>query len=190
MNPELAMKFIVLSLVLIFLIARSRFTSHYEFTPRLMAKNIVLLILFILYFSNYLDFANFSLNYYLRIFIGLSLIFIGSFLIFWAHINLGENWSPVIEKKFYKSKKLIRTGPYKYIRHPIYSASFVMLIGFVFLTANWFFTGIPLLILIAFYIYKIPKEEKSLVNNFGRKYKDYIKITGGIFPKLMKERKK
>jgi protein-S-isoprenylcysteine O-methyltransferase Ste14 len=44
--------------------------------------------------------------------------------------------------------------------------------------------GIPLLILITFYSIKIPKEERELKNNFGKKYLEYMKTTGGLIPKI------
>lgn len=186
MDFEITIKIITCVLVFIFLLIRERFTSHYKITPRLMIKNVIIIILFVLYFLKIFDFAKINLNPYLRIFLGFPVIFLGIFLFFWSHMHLRENWSPVIEKKFTKSKKLVNTGPYKYLRHPIYSASLITLLGFAILTANWLFTGIPLLILIIFFTYKIPKEEKSLISNFGQNYRKYMKQTGGLFPKLIK----
>jgi len=180
---ELLIKIIVIALVILFIAIRLRFTSHYKFTPRLLVKNVIIIILFVLYIGNVFDFASIGFSSYLRVFLGFPVLFLGIYLFFWSHSELGENWSPVIEKRFAKSKKLIKTGPYKYIRHPIYTASFIVLFGFFILTANWILIGIPLLILIAFYIYKIPREENSLIDNFGQNYKDYMKKTGGLLPK-------
>lgn len=184
MEFEFLIKMIVVVLVVLFLFVRSRFTTHYKFTPRLMIKNVIVLILFVLYLGNLFDFAKLNINLYVRIFLGFFIISLGMALFFWAHTELGKNWSPIIEKKFPKSKKLVKTGPYRYVRHPIYTASFVTILGFLILSANWLLIGIPLLILIAFYIYKIPKEEKSLIDNFGQGYKDYMKKTGRLLPKL------
>lgn len=187
MKIEFVIKVIVLILVLMFLFIRSKLTVSHKFTPRFMIKYVIIAILFIFYFGSFFDFAQLNSNPYLRILFGFPIVFFGAFLFFWAHIKLGKNWSPVIEKKFPKSKKLVKIGPYKYVRHPIYSASFIIIIGFGFLTANWFFMGVPLLILFCFYAYKIPKEEKSLIDNFGKKYLDYMKTTGGVVPKLIKK---
>jgi protein-S-isoprenylcysteine O-methyltransferase Ste14 len=131
-----------------------------------------------------MDFARVNMNIYLRLIGGTFILFLGFLLFFSAHKHLKNNWSPIIEKKFSKSRSLIQSGPYKYIRHPIYTASIISLIGFLVFTANWLFVGIPFLILILFYCYKIPKEEEELLRNFGKKYKDYMKSTGGLIPKL------
>jgi protein-S-isoprenylcysteine O-methyltransferase Ste14 len=162
----------------------SRFVKHYKkFTPKTFIKYIIILILFFPYINGYFDFAQLNFNIYLRLVFGILIISSGISLFFWAHVHLGKNWSPIIEKKFAKSKEFVKSGPYKYVRHPIYTASFIILFGFFMLTANWILTGIPLVILILFYLSKIPREEKELINNFGREYKEYMKRTGGLFPK-------
>jgi protein-S-isoprenylcysteine O-methyltransferase Ste14 len=185
MNLELSIKILALCLVLLFFLIRSRFVSHYKkFTPRTLVKYVLVLFLFYFYIAGYFDFAQLDFGIYFRLVWGLAIIFLGMWLLFWAHIHLGKNWSPVIEKKFSKVRKLIMSGPYKYIRHPIYSASFIILIGFFVLTANWALTGVPFIILILFYMSKIPREEKELINNFGKNYFNYKKKIGGLFPKL------
>jgi len=185
MITEISIKILALALVLIFFLIRSRFVSHYKkFTPRTLIKYIIVLFLFYFYIAGYFDFAQLNFGVYFRLIAGIIIIFLGMWLLFWAHIHLGKNWSPIIEKKFSRSRKLIKSGPYKYLRHPIYSASFITLIGFFILTSNWILVGIPLVILILFYINKIPREEKELRDNFGKNYLNYEKITGGLFPKL------
>jgi len=57
----------------------------------------------------------------------------------------------------------------------------ILLLGFFLLSANWLFATIPLIILIIFYSIKIPLEEKELERNFGKKYIEYKKRTGGFF---------
>jgi protein-S-isoprenylcysteine O-methyltransferase Ste14 len=185
MNLEILIKIIVLLLVIFFFIFRSRFLRHYKkFTPRTLIKYFIILFLFYFYIFGYLDFAQINFNIYFRLIVGVIIIILGMSLLFWAHSHLKINWSPIIEKKFSKSRSLVKSGPYKYIRHPIYTASFISLFGFFILTSNWLLTGIPLLIFISFYIHKIPMEEKELNNNFGKKYKEYTKTTGGLIPKL------
>ena len=183
MEFELIVKVIVLVLLIVFFILRSSFIKHYKtFTFRLSIKYIVTIILLILYFGGYFDFAMLGINSYVRMILGLLIIFIGMVLFFWTHAHLGKNWSPVIEKKFTKSRKLIKTGPYRHMRHPIYSASFVTLIGFGIFTANWLIFVVPLVILVVFYAIKIPKEEKELTRNFGKEYEKYMKDTPRFIP--------
>lgn len=184
MDIEISIKIVTVVLVALFFLIRSRFVKHYKkFTPRTLVKYLIAVVLFLAYFLGYFDFALLNFSLYLRL-AGLLIIILGISLLFWAHGHLMENWSPIIEKKFTKSRKLIVSGPYRYIRHPIYTASFITIIGFFIFTANWILTGIPLIILVLFYSSKIPREEKELMNNFGKKYKDYMKSTGGLIPKI------
>jgi len=185
MNTELLIKITTIILVLLFFITRSFFVKHYKkFTPRTLIKYIILIFLFGFYITGYFDFAQLNFNIYWRFMAGLLIVFLGISLLFWAHFHLGKNWSPIIEKKFSKSRKLIISGPYKYIRHPIYTASFITLLGLFILSSNWILAGIPLIILILFYMSKIPREEKELIRNFGKKYINYKKKVGGLIPKL------
>ncbi|MFA5173671.1 MAG: isoprenylcysteine carboxylmethyltransferase family protein [Candidatus Pacearchaeota archaeon] len=183
-NIEIYLKILVLVLVILFFVFRSRFLKHYKkFSSRTLVKYFIMLFLFYFYIFGYFDFAQLNLNIYFRLIAGIIIIFLGVSLLFWAHSHLNINWSPIIEKKFSKSRSLVKSGPYKYIRHPIYTASFIAVIGFFILSANWLLAGIPLVILILFYISKIPREENELIRNFGKKYKDYMKTTGGLLPK-------
>ena len=184
MKLELLIKIVTLMLVITFFLIRSTFIKHYKkFTSRTLIKYVIFLVLFSFYFLGYFDFAKLNFNFYIQI-IGVIIILAGFSLLFWAHKHLGINWSPIIEKRFSKSRGLVKLGPYKFIRHPIYSASFIALVGFFFLSANWILVGIPLLILLAFYSIKIPKEERELTENFGKKYIQYMKSTGGLLPKI------
>lgn len=185
MNFELWIKIGVLILLVLFFIFRSRFTSHYKkFTYRTWIKYPIIGGVLVLYLFDFLKFGNFYLNHFVRLFVGFPLLLGGMILFFWAHYHLGNNWSPIIEKKFTKSRALIKTGPYRFIRHPIYSASFIVLLGLGIITSNWLFAGAFFVILFLFYLYKISKEEDELIRNFGEDYKQYMIETWRLFPRL------
>ena len=174
MDNVFYIKISVLILLVIFFIIRKSFTLHYKtFTFRLSIKYIVTSILMILYFFGIFDLAIIDFAPSVQL-LGVVLIFVGYCLFYFAHKNLSINWSPVIEKKFTKSRYLVKTGPYKYLIHPIYSASIITLFGFLLFTKNWLLIGIPLVILVLFYCYKIPKEEKELRRNFGKSFDVYF----------------
>jgi protein-S-isoprenylcysteine O-methyltransferase Ste14 len=112
-------------------------------------------------------------------------------LFIFVHIHLGKNFSSKLA--IYEDHKLIKTGPYKFVRHPMYTA-FIMLHNAIFLiTANWFFGiiwigGITILILL-----RVRREEKMLISVFGEEYESYIDNTGSLLPnliKIMKRRKR
>lgn len=174
MESVLITKFAVLFLLIVFFIIRKSFTLHYKtFTLRLSIKYLVTCLLMFFYFLGVFDWAVFSFGFLIR-FMGICLIFSGFSLFYFSHKHLANNWSPVIEKKFTKSRYLVKTGPYSYLVHPIYSASIITLLGFLLFTQNWLLVGIPLFLLILFYCYKIPKEERELRINFGKSFDVYL----------------
>jgi len=63
--------------------------------------------------------------------LGAGIVFAGDFLFIWSHRALGSNWSPILEIR--KEHTLVTNGPYKFIRHPMYAAIFIVGIGHFFL---------------------------------------------------------
>jgi len=182
---EFLIKILVVILLALFFVFRNKFTGYYKKSSfRFLIKYFIITIVLLFYFSGIMDFASISFNIYLRLLLGLLLIFGGYSLFFVAHKHLGQNWSTLLDKKISKKDRLIKTGPYKYVRHPSYSASILALIGFGILTANWIIFSICFLVLLIFYIYKVPREEKFLTEKFGKEYIDYRKKTPGFFPRL------
>lgn len=178
MDFELWVKITVLVVLIGFFVARGQFTRHYtKRTPRTLIKYVIFIALMGFYFAGSFDFALLSFTKSVRIGLGLPLTALGLILFFWAHVHLGTNWSPVIEKKFAPTRKLVTTGPYQYVRHPTYLASFIVLAGLFMFSANWLLAGIPFVLLIVFYSIKIPREERELLRNFGTRYKNYRKRT-------------
>jgi protein-S-isoprenylcysteine O-methyltransferase Ste14 len=77
----------------------------------------------------------------------------------WAQVTLGRQWSAQLQLT--ERHQLVTTGPYAYIRHPIYAALIAVSIGFALVTANWLFISFGVLS-IAMSIGRIPREEKML----------------------------
>ena len=98
----------------------------------------------------------------------------------WARVYLGRNWSsaPVIKEQH----RLIRSGPYRLVRHPIYSGILLALAG-TFL-ANGKVRGVVavLLVWIAWKI-KSRMEEEFMVRTFGVDYEEYRRTTGALLPR-------
>jgi protein-S-isoprenylcysteine O-methyltransferase Ste14 len=185
MISEFLIKILVIILLILFFVLRGVFIKYYKkFSFKFLIKYLVVICIMLVYFAKWIDFAIINFNIYFRLIVGLLLIGIGYILFFLSHKYLGRNWSSLIDKKVSENKKLIKTGVYKYVRHPMYSSSLITLFGFGILSANWLIFSISFLILIFFYVYKVPREEKFLINNFGREYLNYKKETGGFFPKL------
>ena len=104
-----------------------------------------------------------------------------SFVLYgWSQATLGKAWSPHLQMR--QEHRLVTTGPYARIRHPIYLALIGFLSGIALVTANWFFIAL-LVVSIVVLALRIPKEEQMMSEDFGEEYKAYMQRTGRLFPK-------
>jgi len=101
--------------------------------------------------------------------------------IYWLFSNIGTGITPTSATR--REHKLSTKGPYKWIRHPLYTFGASFFIAFGLMSDNWF---IILLGLISFILMAIrtPKEEANLIEKFGDEYREYMKHTGRFFPKV------
>ncbi len=95
--------------------------------------------------------------------------------------DLGKWWVPGQELK--EDLELVKTGPYFYVRHPMYSALLGIAVCQVFMLQNWIAGPISVVLVTPFCIYQIKREEYLLVKFFGDDYRDYIRNTGMLWPK-------
>lgn len=140
----------------------------------------MMLVPLIYVFTGWLDFFKMNLPDWIRI-IGIVIIFSGLIFFWWIHKTLGENWSPVLEIR--KGHKLITKGPYKYVRHPMYTLFYVFAIGLLLLVSNWFVGLFALLSWHLLYVIRISSEEKMMLEQFGIEWENYCKrATKKIIP--------
>jgi protein-S-isoprenylcysteine O-methyltransferase Ste14 len=99
----------------------------------------------------------------------------------WTQIHLDTQWSAQLQLT--ENHHLVTTGPYAYIRHPLYVAMFGWCISLPLLTANWIFLVICVLAIVAI-MWRVPKEEQMMVEAFGDEYTVYMEHTGRFYPKL------
>jgi len=100
----------------------------------------------------------------------------------WIHRYLGNSLSVRLQIK--DPQKLITDGPYRWIRHPMYTAFYLLHLATFLLTANWFIgvswtIGLTLIIAL-----RIRREEAMMINHFGEKYRLYMQQTGRFFPAI------
>lgn len=134
----------------------------------------MMLVPLIYVFTSWLDFFKMNLPDWIRI-IGIVIIFLGLIFFWWIHKTLGENWSPVLE--ILKGHKLITKGPYKYVRHPMYTLFYILAIGLLLLVSNWFVGLFAFLSWHLLYVIRISSEEKMMLEQFGIKWENYCKRT-------------
>lgn len=135
---------------------------------------------FIYLFSDWLDWANYPLPAYLG-WLGTALYLFGAWMLWQTHRALGANWSDSLETQ--EGQTLVTSGIYARLRHPMYSAHLVVSLGQCLLLENWI-AGPSLLVLQwPFYLWRIPAEEKRLLQYFGEDYRRYMQRTGRLLPK-------
>lgn len=112
-------------------------------------------------------------------YLGIALTAAGHAYSVWARLHLGKYWSGTVALK--ESHRLITTGPYAYVRHPIYTGLFLAVIGTVLAAATWAAATGFIVMLAAHYI-KWKREEKLMIQEFGQEYRDYMNKTKAIVP--------
>jgi len=113
--------------------------------------------------------------------LGVAVMAVSLPLFYWIFRSLGVNVTKTVVTR--QEHTLVVHGPYRWVRHPLYTTGFLSYIGLSLLSANWF---ILLLILITFAILVIrtPIEEAKLIERFGDEYRQYMQKTGRYFPKI------
>ena len=110
---------------------------------------------------------------------GVAIELMGLCLAIWARRALGRNWSGEISIKV--EHQLIRSGPYRLLRHPIYTGLLAMYVGAALVTGTWL--ALVGLAMAAFaYWRKIRLEEKNLDVAFGADYEAYRRATWALVP--------
>ena len=113
--------------------------------------------------------------------IGLLLTLGGLIFAVWARIALGANWSGTVTIK--SGHNLIRRGPYRWIRHPIYTGILLSFLGTILLQGEVrAFLGF-VFVLLALYR-KAKREERFLSEEFGEGFAEHAKHTGMFLPRL------
>ena len=103
-------------------------------------------------------------------------------LLWWVMVSIGKNISETFLTK--QNHQLVTHGPYRWVRHPLYSVATVLFLSLGIAAANWFIITMALIAFIGIAVYVVPKEEVELVRKFGRVYEDYQSRTGRFAPRL------
>jgi len=100
----------------------------------------------------------------------------------WSFRSLGNNYRGGVG--LYDAHELVTTGPYRWIRHPVY-ASFIAIMLLVFLlSANWLLGLSGLILVSAVAATRIPIEDHQLQERFGPAWDSYRDRTGRLIPRM------
>ncbi|MFW9936103.1 MAG: methyltransferase family protein [Candidatus Thorarchaeota archaeon] len=114
--------------------------------------------------------------------VGFTLVIGGNITLYLAYHELGIYWAYPIDG-ISKRRKLVKSGIYSYIRHPIYLSFNLFCIGFNMILLDWLLLILYIIGGIGLYFQAID-EENILLEYFGDEYRDYMKNTGRFFVKF------
>jgi protein-S-isoprenylcysteine O-methyltransferase Ste14 len=113
---------------------------------------------------------------------GLAIAASGVFFACWSRSVLGRNWSSVVQLK--QEHELVSRGPYRYVRHPIYSGLLLAFAGTAIKVGDW--RGmLAVAIVLASFWRKLRMEERWLAEQFGPAYSDYVARTKALVPGII-----
>ena len=101
--------------------------------------------------------------------------------IYWLFSSIGSGITPTSATR--TEHKLITSGPYRWVRHPLYTVGSSMFVAFGLMADNWFIALLGVLAFIGMAI-RTPREEANLIEKFGDEYREYMKRTGRFLPRL------
>ncbi len=133
-------------------------------------------------FTALFSFADYDLPLYLHI-SGLLLIVPMLWLFYRSHKNLGQNWSATLEIR--EGHKVVDSGVYRYVRHPMYSAILLLVIIQALLLNNYIAGLSGVISFGLLYILRVKNEERMMIKEFGDEYKQYMKRTKRIIPFIL-----
>jgi protein-S-isoprenylcysteine O-methyltransferase Ste14 len=102
-------------------------------------------------------------------------------LAFWVFRALGTNITDTVVVR--ERHNLVQTGPYRWVRHPLYVVFALMFLSLSLLTASWLITVMGLGVFALLRV-RLPKEEAHLLGRYGGEYRAYMQRTGRFLPRL------
>ena len=110
--------------------------------------------------------------------IGVVFCALGIGLALWARVHLGRNWGMPMSTK--ENPELVTTGPYEFVRHPIYAGILLAMFGST-LGKNVFWV-LPLVLFGGYFVYSARREEEFMIKQFPEQYPAYMHRTNMLPP--------
>ena len=100
---------------------------------------------------------------------------------YWTLNSLGKNLTDTVVIR--AEATLVTQGPYRWVRHPFYVTTALLMASVTVLAAN-LLIGAGSLLVLGLLAVRTPKEERMLIERFGQQYRDYMAKTGRFFPRF------
>jgi protein-S-isoprenylcysteine O-methyltransferase Ste14 len=112
--------------------------------------------------------------------VGVSLFALGLAVAVWARVHLGRNWGMPMSQK--DSPELVTTGPYRWIRNPIYTGLILAMIGTaIAVSLDWLAVVV---VLGGYFVYSAVMEQRLMAEQFPDTYPAYRNSTRMLIPFL------
>jgi len=147
---------------------------------RLTALTLVIGMLTYMIYPPWLDWSKVGIPESTR-WLGVGLGLVGVGLCYWVFSSIGQGISTTVVTR--KQARLITSGPYRWVRHPLYVVGLATFGSIGMIAANWFIVSLVVLAFILLVI-RTQSEEEHLIANYGDEYRDYMKRTGRFLPKV------
>ena len=113
-------------------------------------------------------------------YLGLLLSVLGNAVYFSGYHTLGQNFS--LEVVIYQGHQLVERGPYRFIRHPMYTALILASVGMGLMAQSWIAVIVIAVVDAIAIWYRVRVEEKALIAEFGEQYLSYSKRVKRLIP--------
>jgi protein-S-isoprenylcysteine O-methyltransferase Ste14 len=109
---------------------------------------------------------------------GAAICALGMGFAIWARVYLGRNWGMPMSQK--EQPEITTTGPYAYVRHPIYAGFLLAMLGSA--VGQTFIWLVPFVVVGVYFTYSARREEKLMLQQFPEAYRAYMRTTKMLVP--------
>jgi protein-S-isoprenylcysteine O-methyltransferase Ste14 len=131
--------------------------------------------------TGWLGFADYTLPVWAG-WLGAATFAFALWIVWRSHRDLGRNWSPTLQVR--EGHRLVTEGIYRTIRHPIYASQWLWAAAQALLLWNWVAGLAGLVTFLPVYLYRVPTEERMMLDHFGPEYRAYMQRTGRVLPRV------
>jgi protein-S-isoprenylcysteine O-methyltransferase Ste14 len=115
--------------------------------------------------------------------VGVLMVILGSLIRRYCWRTLGQYFTGDVKAK--ADQPVIRSGPYRFVRHPSYTAAMIMFIGIGLAIGSWVSLVLITIATIAAYSYRVAVEERALLGAIGEPYRAYMRERKRFIPYII-----
>jgi protein-S-isoprenylcysteine O-methyltransferase Ste14 len=114
--------------------------------------------------------------------IGLAITILGMALRRWAVLTLGQFFTVQVQVR--SDQTVVDTGPYRWVRHPSYTAIIISFVGIGVALENWLSLLVLIVVPTIGLVIRIRVEEKALLEALGEPYREFSATRARLFPRV------